>query len=193
MGKIPSGWQVGTVGNDYNLTMGQSPPGRTYNEEGAGIPFFQGKTDFGFRYPTNRVYCTEPTRFANPSDTLVSVRAPVGDINIALERCSVGRGVAALRHKTGSRSFTYYQMMDLRPEFEKFEAVGTVFGSINKKGFESLQVVSPPTELIKAFEGIAYPVDQKIQTNEQEGVTLANIRDLLLPKLMAGELEINQL
>jgi type I restriction enzyme S subunit len=87
----PEGWENVTLGNDFHLTMGQSPPGETYNETGEGLPFFQGRSDFGFRYPENRKYCTAPTRFANADDTLVSVRAPVGDINrnVANRRNSV--------------------------------------------------------------------------------------------------------
>ena len=99
--------------------MGQSPPGNTYNEVGEGVPFYQGRTDFKFRFPTRRIYCTAPTRFANEGDTLVSVRAPVGDVNMAAERCAVGRGVAAIRHKSGSRSFTYYAMGFLKEDFDK--------------------------------------------------------------------------
>jgi type I restriction enzyme S subunit len=107
-GSIPKGWTIGMVGETFDLTMGQSPPGETYNEIGDGIVFYQGRTDFGTRYPTPRVYCTAPTRFANPGDTLVSVRAPVGDINMASEKCSIGRGLASIHHKSRSRSFKYY-------------------------------------------------------------------------------------
>lgn len=105
-GWVPEGWEASSVGNFFDVTMGQSPPGSTYNESGDGIPFFQGKTDFGFRYPKNRVYCTEPKRLANELDTLVSVRAPVGSVNMAKEKCILGRGVAAVRHKTKAISFT---------------------------------------------------------------------------------------
>ena len=80
---IPKGWKVESLGTAFNLTMGQSPPGDTYNDSGDGVPFFQGRTDFGIRYPVNRKYCTSPTRIAQPNDTLISVRAPVGDINMA--------------------------------------------------------------------------------------------------------------
>ena len=97
LGEIPEGWEVKTLRECMNLTMGQSPPGSTYNEHGEGVPFFQGRSDFGFRYPENRKFCTAPTRIAQPGDTLVSVRAPVGDINMAWEKCCIGRGVAALR------------------------------------------------------------------------------------------------
>lgn len=83
LGEIPEGWSVKSVKECFNLTMGQSPPGHTYNDEGDGLPFFQGRTDFGFRYPENRRYCTDPKRIAEAEDTLVSVRAPVGDINMA--------------------------------------------------------------------------------------------------------------
>ena len=96
LGEIPEGWEVKTLRECMNLTMGQSPPGSTYNEHGEGVPFFQGRSDFGFRYPENRKFCTAPTRIAQPGDTLVSVRAPVGDINMAWEKCCIGRGVAAL-------------------------------------------------------------------------------------------------
>ena len=111
---IPTGWRVGTIGDCFRLTMGQSPPGSTYNEKGNGLPFFQGRKDFGFRYPEKRKYCTGPTRIAERDDTLVSVRAPVGDINMALEQCCAGRGVAALRHKSSSRSFTYYSAAETK-------------------------------------------------------------------------------
>jgi len=87
LGKIPEGWEVTTVGKEFNLTMGQSPPGSTYNEVEDGLPFYQGRKDFGFRYPTRRVYCNAPTRLAKKDDTLVSVRAPVGDINMVKEKC----------------------------------------------------------------------------------------------------------
>jgi type I restriction enzyme S subunit len=182
--------KVGTVGEDFNLTMGQSPPGETYNEEGKGTPFFQGRADFGFRYPENRVYCTAPTRFAKAGDTLVSVRAPVGDVNMAKEECAIGRGVAAVRHKTGSRSYTYYAMKSLQEDFGKFEAEGTVFGSINKADFQNLETKIPTTEQVERFEKICYPIDQMIENNEKESRTLASLRDSLLPKLMRGEVSL---
>jgi type I restriction enzyme S subunit len=85
LGEIPKRWEIGSVDSEFNLTMGQSPPGETYNNSGVGLPFYQGRTDFGFRFPSRRIYCTAPTRFARPGDTLVSVRAPVGDINMATD------------------------------------------------------------------------------------------------------------
>lgn len=182
--------KVGTVGEDFNLTMGQSPPGETYNEKGEGVPFFQGCADFGFRYPQNRVYCTAPTRFAKAGDTLVSVRAPVGDVNMAWEECAIGRGVAAVRHKTGSRSYTYYAVKYLEEDFGRFEAEGTVFGSINKEDFENLEILIPTTEQVEKLEKFCYPIDQMIENNENESRTLTSVRDTLLPKLMRGEIRV---
>lgn len=95
---LPKGWRMGNLGDEFNLIMGQSPLGTSYNEIGEGMVFYQGRTDFGFRFPTNRLYTTEPKRMAKPLDTLVSVRAPVGDINMANEMCCVGRGLSSVRH-----------------------------------------------------------------------------------------------
>ena len=190
LGEIPKGWEPSTIGSDFNLTMGQSPPGKTYNETGDGLPFFQGRRDFGFRFPTNRVYCTAPKRLADHGDTLVSVRAPVGDINMAMARCCVGRGVAGIRHKSGSRSYTYYAMHTLIDRFARFEAEGTVFGAINKKQFEGLHWLSPPGDLVNEFEKIAFPLDERIEKNTNETVTLSSLRDTLLPKLISGDLRV---
>ena len=191
LGKIPAGWKVATIDEEFNLTMGQSPPGSTYNEDEEGMPFYQGRKDFGFRYPTRRVYCTAPKRFAKKADTLVSVRAPVGDINMVKEKCSIGRGVAAIRHKSGSRSYTYYAMQFLQEVFSRYEAEGTVFGSINKTDFQTLSQLRPSNEVIEAFEHLVYPLDQSIENNENESRTLAQTRDTLLPKLLSGEIRVD--
>ena len=190
LGKIPKGWEAGTVNDAFNCTMGQSPPGDTYTQEGNGIPFYQGCTDFGFRFPTRRIFCTAPTRYAKAGDTLVSVRAPVGDINMANEDCCIGRGIAAVRHKTGATSFTYHAMASLKPDFAKFEAEGTVFGSINKQNFENLHFVIPPPEIVAAYESQASLLDEEIYNLEHQSRTLANQRDTLLPKLLNGEISV---
>lgn len=192
LGEVPEGWKVATIDEEFNLTMGQSPPGSTYNEGGEGIPFYQGRKDFGFRYPTRRVYCTAPKRFAEKADTLVSVRAPVGDINMVKEKCSIGRGVAAIRHKSGSRSYTYYTMQSLQEIFSRYEAEGTVFGSINKTDFQTLSYLRPPDEIVEAFERLVHPLDQTIENNENESRTLAQTRDTLLPKLLSGEIRVDE-
>ena len=193
LGEIPEGWEQRTLEDCFNLTMGQSPPGSTYNANGEGVPFFQGSADFGFRYPEKRRYCTAPTRIAELDDTLVSVRAPVGDINMAWERCCIGRGLAALRHKSGSSSFTYYSAWTIQEEVSEYEHSGTVFGAINKKQFEALQVVEPRPELIEAFDTRVGPMDALIRSNTSEVYIFTSIRDTLLPKLISGEIRIRRL
>lgn len=190
LGVVPRGWKTSSIGQSFILTMGQSPPGDTYNEDGEGIPFYQGRTDFGFRFPTRRIFCTAPTRLAEVGDTLVSVRAPVGDVNVAFESCALGRGVAGVRHPSGKRSFTLYSIRKLKANFELYDGEGTVFGSINKRDFESLPVVMPDAVVIQAFEDIASPLDESIEMNEQKLRTLTQLRDTLLPRLISGQLRL---
>jgi type I restriction enzyme S subunit len=190
LGEIPEGWEVGCVDDEFALTMGQSPPGETYNEVGEGLPFYQGRADFGSRFPTRRVYCTAPTRLAKAGDTLISVRAPVGDINMATEDCAIGRGVAAARHKSGSRSYSYQFMLGLEEVFGRFEAEGTVFGSIGKKDFHAISCARPPRAVIAKFEAILAPIDSRIDVTERESHALAGLRDALLPRLISGELRV---
>lgn len=190
IGRIPEGWRIGSLDGDFNVFMGQSPPGSTYNTIGDGLPFFQGRADFGFRYPSLRVFCTAPTRIAEPGDTLVSVRAPVGDVNMALTRCAIGRGVAAVRHHSGSASYTYYMMQTLREKFDVFNGEGTVFGSISKKDFHGIRILIPPLPVIEKFAEITYPLDEKIKVSTEEIALLIQIRDELLPKLISGEVRV---
>lgn len=192
-GWVPTSWSLSNVGAEFDVIMGQSPPGSTYNETGNGLPFFQGKTDFGFRFPTNRVYCTAPKRMANKNDTLISVRAPVGDINLAAEDCAIGRGVAAARHKSGSISFTYYSMNSLSKYFEVFEGEGTVFGSINQKDFKALLFIKYPKEIIDKFDIFCSEWDRRIDVQCMENIVLTQLRDTLLPKLISGELSLSEL
>lgn len=187
---LPRGWRIGKIGEEFNLTMGQSPPGETYNEIGEGMIFYQGRTDFGFRFPENRMFTNSPTRVAENLDTLVSVRAPVGDINMAVEKCCIGRGLSAVRHKSGAYSYTFYSMKNIESIFRGFEGEGTVFGSINKMNYENIEIIVPEIKIIKQFENIANSIDDKILNNSIEIKSLTQIRDSLLPKLMTGKIEI---
>jgi len=193
LGEIPEGWGIGRVDDEFNLTMGQSPPGETYNVAGDGVPFYQGRADFESRFPKRRVYCTAPTRLAQKGDTLVSVRAPVGDINMAFEDCAIGRGVAAARHRSGSRSYTYQFMLGLEEVFTRFEAEGTVFGSISKKDFHAIPCVVVPPEIVAAFERALAPLDDRVEIIMRQCGSLACLRDALLPKLISGELRLSLL
>ena len=168
-----------------NITMGTSPEGESYNDIGNGIIFYQGRSDFGFRLPTVRLYTTEPKKYANKGDILMSVRAPVGDINIAKEKCSIGRGLAAINSKIGCASFLFYTMLELKFELNKFNDEGTVFGSITKDDLFALPIVSLTDDEQKEFEDKIAPMDKQIYTNEKEILMLKNMQSLLLKKLTA--------
>ena len=186
LGEIPRGWGVATLGETMKITMGQSPPGSTYNEIGEGLPFYQGRSDFQFRHPRERVFCSEPNRVAQPMATLISVRAPVGSLNMADSICCIGRGVAALQSINGLNSYAYYLMDSLQDIFQSYNSEGTVFGAINKKDLVALKVLKCRLATAKAFNDIAAPIDGRISLSVNEGNALASLRDSLLPRLMVA-------
>lgn len=190
LGEVPNGWGVGTLGEFCEIIMGQSPPSTTYNEIGDGLPFYQGISDFGFRFPSRRVYCTAPTRFAEDGDVLLSVRAPVGSLNVADERCAIGRGVAALRLKGKQKGYLYYLLRATQSGWNKFEAEGTVFGSVTKSDVHDFKVILSPDALRNQFGSLVESLDKQIATNEKQSRTLAALRDALLPKLMSGKIRV---
>ncbi|EKD55605.1 MAG: Type I restriction-modification system, S subunit/Type I restriction modification DNA specificity [uncultured bacterium] len=189
-GEIPKGWRMSSLKEEFNITMGQSPPGESYNENSDGILFYQGRTDFDFRFPKPRIFCVKPQRFAEKFNTLVSVRAPVGDINMALDKCCIGRGLSAVIHKNNYFSYTFYKITSLKPIFQGFESEGTVFGSINKTNFENIEAIIPEESIIKMFEKLVNPIDLKIYEITKEINILTELRDLLLPKLMSGKIRV---
>lgn len=182
-GKIPLDWEFRKLKNVCNLTMGQSPKSEFYNEEGEGIPFFQGVRDFGTRFPTTRVWCTKPTRFAQKSDILFSVRAPVGRLNIASFDLSIGRGLCAINHKKGYQAFLYEQIKSI---FTKEDMIGggTIFNSVTKADMESILLIVPTEEVMKQAEVILQPVFKKINNLSLKNQNLTQQRDMLLPKLI---------
>lgn len=186
LGPIPEEFRVGTLSDEFTIIMGQSPPGSSYNSEHMGMKFFQGITEFGFRFPGERLYTTEPRKIAERFDVLLSVRAPVGQINVAPDRLCIGRGLSAIRSEF--KSYCLYKLMSLGERIAMFDSEGTVFGAITKDGLESLKVVIPDKTLISRFEAGLSPIDAKIFHNYREMTTLVIMRDLLLPKLMSGEI-----
>lgn len=181
----------GTLSDIAVITMGQSPSGSSYNEDGVGEVFYQGRAEFGFRFPKRRLFTTEPKRMAEVGDVLLSVRAPVGDLNIAYERCCIGRGLGAIHSKTGHSSFVLYTMFALRSQLDIFNGEGTVFGSINRDALNAIPIDIPPVTEIDQFEVVAHPIDELIRANYEENCRLEAIRDSLLPKLMSGEIDIS--
>ena len=181
----------GTLSDIAVITMGQSPSGSSYNEDSIGEVFYQGRAEFGFRFPKRRLFTTEPKRMAEAGDVLLSVRAPVGDLNVAYERCCIGRGLGAIHSKTGHSSFVLYTMFALRSQLDVFNGEGTVFGSINRDALNAIPIDIPPVTEIDQFEAVAHPIDELIRANYEENCRIEAIRDSLLPRLMSGEIDVS--
>ncbi len=190
LGPIPEGWQVGMLSDIADITMGQSPNGDSYNEVGNGSVFYQGRGEFSDRFPMRRLYTTEPKRMAKAGDVLLSVRAPVGDINVANEDCCIGRGLAAIMAKKGYASFLLYTLKMSQAQFDQYNGAGTVFGCINKDALNGLKTLIPPENIIFSYENIVHPLDEQYLLKSKENKRLTTIRDTLLPKLMSGELGV---
>ena len=188
---IPEGWNDGIFADIANITMGQSPDGSSYNETGEGEIFYQGSTDFGIRFPSVRMYTTSPTRYAKQGDILMSVRAPVGAVNIANSDCCIGRGLSAIYSMIGSITYIYYVVHYLKVRFDNLNTAGTTFGSITKDELFNLPVVVPSNDMIERFEVICKPIFNKQMEIGFEIESLDKQRNELLPLLMNGQASLN--
>lgn len=169
------------------VVMGNSPPGSTYNTDVVGAPLFQGCAEFGFRYPSERLYTTQPSRMAAENDTLVSVRAPVGKLNRASGVCCIGRGLAAVRSEMYP-SLVYYALDASEDVWGPYNSEGTVFGSINGGSLRGLNLTWPADADV--LEQQLRGIDEAIKRFAVEETELASARALLLPALVSGELRV---
>lgn len=165
------------------LVMGQSPASETYNTFGRGLPFYQGKADFGLLYPRARVWCSAPLRIAERNDTLVSVRAPVGDVNLSEERCCLGRGVAAIRAAESVNSIFLYFAMASAKERLASVSTGTTFESINKTALEDLEIPFPSLEEQKRIAALLWKVQRAIEVEEKLIATARELKQAAMRQL----------
>ncbi|AFZ15593.1 restriction modification system DNA specificity domain protein (plasmid) [Crinalium epipsammum PCC 9333] len=186
---MPEGWTCKPLEEVCELIMGQSPRSTTYNTTGQGLPFHQGVTKFGNRFISHETYCTQPNRLAETGDILCSVRAPVGRLNITLDRIIIGRGLAAIRNRQGYQSFQFYQ---LKAYFFQEDLIGggAIFASVTKKQLSEQMMLVPSQEVLQAFENISKPVDQQLINLYFQNKKLRQARDLLLPRLMNGSIVV---
>lgn len=158
-----------------DVTMGQSPKSEYYNTEGKGYPFLQGNRTFGFKYPTFDTYTTVMTKPANAGDVIMSVRAPVGDLNITPVDMCLGRGVCSLRMKNGNQDFLFYMMKYYIPHLLKKES-GTVFGSVNRNDINGLEIDIPEdAQVQKKIARYLEMIDDKIELNNAINNNLADL------------------
>ena len=186
---VPEGWEKKRLIDIAELIMGQSPKSIFYNDKGEGLPFHQGVTNFGERFVEHKTYCTTKNRIAENSDILCSVRAPVGRLNITLDRIIIGRGLSSIRSKLDHQSFLYY---NLKEHFFKEDMIGggAIFAAVTKKDMENQKLLCPPTDMIEKFEDISDPIDEQLKVLHTQNIKLKQARDLLLPRLMNGEIEV---
>lgn len=147
-----SKWKIRRLSEIAYITMGQSPESSSYNKEAFGLPFYQGNADFGKKHPTPRIYCNAPTRTAKEHELLISVRAPIGAINITVEPCCIGRGLAAIKMIDGISylHFMKYVLKAANYELNR-QGTGMTFKAINKKVLHNLVIHLPTFDVQQAI------------------------------------------
>ncbi len=185
LGNIPNDWEVVRLGDAARLIMGQSPPSSTYNKEGVGLPFLQGKMEFGEIYPSPVVYCSDPLKMAEKDDILMSVRAPVGDVNLTPYKLCIGRGLGAIRfnQKTADHLFYFYYLQLIKSAIDRL-GKGSTFKAIVKSDLEGLSVVVPPRREQQRASEILWNVDRAIQKTNDIITTAERLKKALMQKLL---------
>ena len=187
---VPEGWAKLPLGDVAEITMGQSPESKYYNTDGDGLPFHQGVSDFGHRFVKHETYTKQATRIAEAGDILCSVRAPVGRLNFTRDKLSIGRGLSAMRSRTGHQSLLFYQLDALFVE-EDMIGGGAIFASVGKKELFGQLILQPSTSIATTFNRLVSDLDLQIENLDSQNQELAKARDLLLPKLMSGQLDVS--
>jgi len=191
IGKIPKDWETVKLSEIAKIIMGQSPPSSTYNNIGEGLPFLQGKLEFGEVYPSPRIYCSDPIKIAEAGDILISVRAPVGDVNLAPYKLCIGRGLAAIRinAKKGNYKFYFYYLKKEKDSWEKLSK-GSTFKAINKNDIENFIVPLPPLSEQQKIAEILSTVDELLDLKRRKKEKLAELKKGLMNLLLTGKIRV---
>jgi len=191
IGKIPKDWKTKKLSSLATIIMGQSPPSSTYNKEGKGLPFIQGKMEFGKMYPSPTTYTSRPLKIAEKGDVLMSVRAPVGDVNIAPYKLCIGRGLAAIRFnsKTANNLFYFYYLQSIKSRLESL-GKGSTFKAITKKDLQELRIVYLPLNERKGIANILLTIDDAIELYYREKEKLLRLRRGLMSVLLTGRVRV---
>jgi type I restriction enzyme S subunit len=193
IGKIPKDWEAVKLSNKKltEIIMGQSPPSGTYNKKGKGLPFLQGKMEFGEVYPLPVIYCSQPIKIAEPNDILISVRAPVGDVNIVPYRLCIGRGLAAIRFNLNEANhlFYFYYFRKIKT-FLKNLGKGSTFKAITREDLENLKIPYPPFSEQQKIAEILFAVDKKLEIERKRKEKLERIKKGLMDLLLTGKVRV---
>ena len=180
---IPDGWQIQDLTDVALIILGQSPPSSACNETVKGYPFYQGNADFGHLHPLPQRWIENPLKIAKKDDILISVRAPVGELNIANTDCCIGRGVGAIRPLSANRDFVYYTLLNARNSLASVSQ-GSTFDAINGKELRNLHILVPPLPEQIKIAAILSSVDDAIQATQVVIDQIRRIKQGLLPQLL---------
>lgn len=193
---LPEGWRWETLAAVSQVIAGQSPPSSTYNDEAQGLPFFQGKAEFGANYPTVRKWCSAPTKIADVGDVLISVRAPVGPTNFADTRCGIGRGLAAIRPDKAVTNGAWLRYWLQRTEHQLAEqGTGTTFAAITGDVLRAHPCPVPPLAiqiaLVRKIDTLFAEIDEGVAALTEAQTGVETYRKSLLKAAVTGELTAN--
>ena len=193
IGEIPEDWKVAKLGDDKvsELIMGQSPPSSFYNTNGNGMPFLQGNADFGDIYPNPNTYCTKPLKIAESGDILMSVRAPVGELNMSAFKSIIGRGLVAIRCKdkiTHSKYLFYYLKYSV-PRL-RASSTGSTFKEVGKDILSNFEICLPEFLEQQKIAEILSTVDDKLEFLRTKKVNLEKLKKGLMNVLLTGRVRV---
>jgi restriction endonuclease S subunit len=184
IGKIPVDWETTSLSKLAEIKMGQSPNLQDCNNQGDGYPFYQGNAQFGMIYPSAKSWCTKGKKIADKGDILISVRAPVGEVNIAPHKCCIGRGIASVKAKDVNAKFLYQSMLLHRKALRKI-AQGSTFDAINSKELSNLLISLPPIIEQKKIAEVLTTVDEAIEKTVQVIEKTKELKKGLTHKLLS--------
>ena len=186
---LPLHWKLKRLGDVCEIVMGQSPESIYYNENGDGLPFFQGKAEFTDVHPVAKKWCSKPKKLAEKNDILLSVRAPVGTVNIANEKCCIGRGLAAIRYD--NYRYIFYFLKSVEKELDK-KGTGTTFKAVSGEIVKNLQIPIPPLpeqeQIVAKIEELFSELDAGIENIKTAQEQLKVYRQSLLKWAFEGKL-----
>jgi len=190
-GEIPEEWDIAKLGDKEVavIVMGQSPPSSTYNKKGIGLLFLQGNADFGVIYPSPQLYTSKPVKIAEKNDILISVRAPVGEINIAPFKCCIGRGLAAVRPNSKKLDFKFV-FYYLKHMAKLFVGRGSTFKAIKKKDLAVFLIPIPPLPEQQKIAEILSSVDDEMEKENRKKDLLLKIKQGFAQNLLNGNVRV---
>ncbi|KGD64619.1 Type I restriction-modification system, S subunit [Alcanivorax nanhaiticus] len=180
---VPEGWAESKLGSIAKLTMGQSPSSDTYNDQGVGLPFFQGKADFGSRTPKVRYWCSQPSKVAEANSILFSVRAPVGEVNLTPYECCIGRGLAGIKAESADQEYLFQKLQFVKPKFGLLSQ-GSTFEAVNGSEMREFPLVIPPLPEQQKIAAILSSVDDVIEKTRAQIDKLKDLKTGMMQELL---------